>query len=102
MGRERLDRLVGRGSSLSSPGLRAHSPSAPSHRNAGGTTFYLVDGGIEAARSAAFEAAGDRDVLVGGGAATIREYLRASLMDEMHLAIDRKSTRLNSSHANIS
>ena len=33
------------------------------------------------------EAAGDRDVLVGGGAATIREYLRASLMDEMHLAI---------------
>jgi dihydrofolate reductase len=53
----------------------------------GGTTFYFVDGGIEAARSAAFEAAGDRDVLVGGGAATIREYLRASLMDEMHLAI---------------
>jgi dihydrofolate reductase len=53
----------------------------------GGTTFYFVDGGIEAALSAAFEAAGDRDVLVGGGAATIREYLRASLIDEMHLAI---------------
>jgi len=46
-----------------------------------------MDGGIEAALSAAFEAAGDRDVLVGGGAATIRQYLRASLIDEMHLAI---------------
>jgi len=53
----------------------------------GGTTFHFVDDGIEAALSAAFEAAGDRDVLVGGGAATIRQYLRASLIDEMHLAI---------------
>ena len=63
-----------------------HHPHPPIEMQ-GGTTFYFVDGGIEAARSAAFEAAGDRDVLVGGGAATIREYLRASLMDEMHLAI---------------
>jgi dihydrofolate reductase len=53
----------------------------------GGTTFYFVDDGIEAARSAAFEAASGRDVLVGGGAATIRQYLRASLIDEIHLAI---------------
>jgi dihydrofolate reductase len=53
----------------------------------GGTTFHFVDGGIEAALSAAFEAADGRDVLVGGGAATIRQYLRASLIDEMHLAI---------------
>ena len=63
-----------------------HHPHPPIEMH-GGTTFYFVDGGIEAARSAAFEAAGDRDVLVGGGAATIRECLRASLMDEMHLAI---------------
>jgi dihydrofolate reductase len=53
----------------------------------GGTTFYFIEGGIEAALSEALEAAGDRDVLVGGGAATIRQFLRASLIDEMHLAI---------------
>jgi dihydrofolate reductase len=53
----------------------------------GGTTFHFVDSGIEAALSAAFEAAGDQDVLVGGGAATIRQYLRASLIDELHLVI---------------
>jgi len=53
----------------------------------GGTTFYFVDGGIEAALRAAHEAAGDRDVLVGGGAATIRQYLRASLIDDLHLVI---------------
>ena len=53
----------------------------------GGTTFHFIDGGIEAALSKAIEAAGERDVLVGGGAATIRQYLRASLIDEMHLAI---------------
>jgi dihydrofolate reductase len=53
----------------------------------GGTIFHFLDGGIESALSAALEAAGDRDVLVGGGAATIGQYLRASLIDEMHLAI---------------
>jgi dihydrofolate reductase len=63
-----------------------HHPHPPIEME-GGTTFYFMDGGIEAALSAAFEAAGDRDVLVGGGAATIRQYLRASLIDEMHLAI---------------
>jgi len=46
-----------------------------------------VADGIEAALNAAVEAAGGRDVLVGGGAATIRHYLRACLIDEMHLAI---------------
>jgi dihydrofolate reductase len=63
-----------------------HYPRRPFEMQ-GGTTFYFVDIGIEAARSAAFEAAGGRDVLVGGGAGTIREYLRASLIDEIHLAI---------------
>src|ERR1700676_1927129 len=53
----------------------------------GGTTFHFVDTGIESALEAAFEAAGGRDVLVGGGAATIGQYLRAALIDEMHLAI---------------
>ena len=63
-----------------------HEPRAPIEMR-GGTTFSFVHGGTEAALSAAFEAAGDRDVLVGGGAATIRQYLRASLIDEMHMAI---------------
>ena len=53
----------------------------------GGTTFHFVDGGIEVALRAASEVAGDRDVLVGGGASTIRQYLRAWLIDELHIAI---------------
>jgi dihydrofolate reductase len=53
----------------------------------GGTTFYFVDGGIEAALTTALEAAAGLDVLVGGGAATIRQYLRSSLIDEMHIAM---------------
>jgi dihydrofolate reductase len=63
-----------------------HQPHTPIQMQ-GGTTFHFVDGGIEAALSAASEAAGDQDVLVGGGAATIRQYLRASLIDEMHLVV---------------
>ena len=63
-----------------------HHPLPPIEMQ-GGTTFYFVDGGIEAALEAAFEAAGDRDVVLGGGAATIRQYFGAGLIDEMHLAI---------------
>jgi dihydrofolate reductase len=53
----------------------------------GGTTFHFVTDGIEAALRAARTAAGDKDVGIGGGVATIREYLKARLVDEMHLAI---------------
>jgi dihydrofolate reductase len=53
----------------------------------GGTTFHFVTDGIEAALARAFEAAGGRDVRLGGGAATIRQYLRAGLVDELDLAI---------------
>ena len=53
----------------------------------GGTTFHFVTDGIEAALERAIEAAGDRDVRLGGGVATIRQYLRAGLINEMHLAI---------------
>jgi dihydrofolate reductase len=52
----------------------------------GGTTFHFVTDGIESALSQAFEAAGDADVRIGGGAATVRQYLEAGLVDEMHLA----------------
>jgi dihydrofolate reductase len=53
----------------------------------GGTTFYFVTGGIEQALLQAKEAANGKDVRVGGGVATIRQYLKAGLVDEMHLAI---------------
>ena len=53
----------------------------------GGTMFHFVTGGIEEALRRAREAAGGADVRIGGGAATIRQYLRARLVDEMHIAI---------------
>jgi dihydrofolate reductase len=53
----------------------------------GGTTFHFVTEGIHAALKQAVEAAAGRDVRVGGGVATIREYLQAGLIDEMHLAV---------------
>jgi dihydrofolate reductase len=52
----------------------------------GGTTFHFVTDGIEAALQRAKEAAGDKDIRIGGGADTIRQYLRAGLIDELHLA----------------
>ncbi len=51
----------------------------------GGTTFHFVSEGIEVALARAFEAAQGKDVRLGGGAATIQQYLRAGLLDEMHL-----------------
>ena len=53
----------------------------------GGTVFHFVTDGIHAALEQARAAAGGRDVRIGGGAATVREYLRARLIDELHLAI---------------
>jgi dihydrofolate reductase len=53
----------------------------------GGTTFHFVSDGIHAALERAMEAAGEKDVRLGGGVATVRQYLVAGLIDEMHLAI---------------
>ena len=53
----------------------------------GGTTFHFVTGGIQDALDRARAAAADRDVLIGGGATTVQQYLRAGLVDEMHLVI---------------
>jgi dihydrofolate reductase len=53
----------------------------------GGTTFHFVTDGIHAALERAGEAANGRDVRLGGGVGTIRQYLRAGLIDEMHAAI---------------
>ena len=52
----------------------------------GGTTFYFVTDGIEAALEQARAAAGDRDVKIGGGVSTVRQYLQAGLIDELHFA----------------
>lgn len=52
----------------------------------GGTTFHFVTGGIEEALDRAKDAAGGKDVRLGGGVAAIRSYLEAGLVDEMHLA----------------
>ncbi len=53
----------------------------------GGTTFHFVTGGIHAALDAARQAAGERDIRLGGGVATVREFLAARLVDELHLAV---------------
>jgi dihydrofolate reductase len=53
----------------------------------GGTTFHFITGGIHAALERATEAAKGQDVRLGGGIATIQQYLRVGLIDEMHFAI---------------
>jgi dihydrofolate reductase len=63
-----------------------HHPRAPL-RMKGGTEFHFVTDGIQAALAMARAAAGERDVRLGGGVATVRQYLGAGLIDEMHLAV---------------
>jgi dihydrofolate reductase len=63
-----------------------HHPRAPIVMN-GGTTFHFVTDGIHAALERAREAAKGQDVRLGGGVSTMRQYLEAGLIDELHLAI---------------
>lgn len=63
-----------------------HHP-RPSLEMAGGTTFHFVTDGIHAALQRAKPAAGELDVRIGGGPATVRQYLQAGLIDEIHLAV---------------
>ena len=63
-----------------------HHPREPIVMN-GGTTFHFVTDGIHAALKRAMDAATGLDVRLGGGVATVREYLSAGLIDELHLAI---------------
>jgi dihydrofolate reductase len=53
----------------------------------GGTTFYFVTEGIEEAAKRAAAAAGGRDVRIGGGVSTVQQYLKAGVIDEMHLVV---------------
>jgi dihydrofolate reductase len=63
-----------------------HHPRAPIEME-GGTTFIFVTEGFEAALDQAKHAAKDRDVKIGGGVETVRQYLRAGLIDELHFAL---------------
>jgi len=62
-----------------------HHPRQPVEMK-GGTTFHFVTDGIHSALQRAKETANGRDVRIGGGVATIQQYLRARLIDELHLA----------------
>lgn len=59
----------------------------PSLEMEGGNIFHFVTGGIHEALSMARAAAGDKDIRIGGGSATIRQYLEAGLIDELHFAV---------------
>jgi len=59
----------------------------PSIPMEGGTTFHFVTGGIHEALKRATEAAGGKDIRLGGGVATVRQYLQERLVDEMHLGL---------------
>ncbi|GAB3771145.1 dihydrofolate reductase family protein [Ramlibacter monticola] len=63
-----------------------HHPRAPLPME-GGTTFHFVTGGIHEALERARDAARGKDIRIGGGVATVRQYLQAGLVDEMHLAV---------------
>ena len=61
--------------------------SRPPLRMTGGTEFRFVTDGIHSALKQARDAAGNRDIRLGGGVSAIRQFLRAGLIDELHLAI---------------
>ncbi len=66
--------------------ILTHHARAPIEMD-GGTTFHFVTGGIHDALAKARDAAGGKDVRIGGGANTIQQYLREGLIDELHIAI---------------
>jgi dihydrofolate reductase len=66
--------------------VHTHHP-RPSLAMDGGTVFHFTDEPIEAVLAKAFEAADGQDVRLAGGAATIRAYLRAGLVDEVHVPV---------------
>ncbi len=63
-----------------------HHPREPIEMK-GGTTFFFVSDGIHSALEQAKAAAGDKDIRIGGGPATVRQYLKERLIDELHLAL---------------
>ena len=85
-GRE-LEGLVGRRAAVSLPVfVLTHHARTPLEMK-GGTEFHFVTEGIQAALEQAKAAAGGSDVRIGGGVSTVRQYLQARLIDELHLAV---------------
>lgn len=82
-----MDRLVGREPPFHHNVFVLTHHARPPLEMDGGTTFHFVTDGIDAARAAAFDAAGNKDVLIGGGASTIRQYWAAGLIDELQLTV---------------
>lgn len=78
---------MGRKPALSPPVFVLTNHARPSLEMEGGTVFHFITDGIETALAGAREAADGRDVRLGGGNATVRQYLNARLVDEMHIAI---------------
>ena len=82
-----LDGVVGKNPPYHVPVfVLTHHP-RPSVRMEGNTTFHFVTEGIQEALDRAREAADGMDVRIGGGASTLQQYLRADLIDELHIAI---------------
>jgi len=87
-GRTTVERLVGRRATVSHARLRADAPRAGApFKMAGVRSFASSPTAFTPLWSRPAAAAGGRDVRLGGGVATIRQYLRAGLIDELHLAI---------------
>jgi dihydrofolate reductase len=63
-----------------------HHPRDPIEME-GGTTFHFITDGIQSALDQAKAAAGDKDIRIGGGPATIRQFLEARLLDKLHLVV---------------
>lgn len=59
----------------------------PALEMAGGTVFHFITDGVHSALEQARRAAGSRDVRIGGGVSTVRQYLREKLIDDLHLAV---------------
>lgn len=66
--------------------ILTHHPRPPIEMR-GGTTFHFVTGGIDEALHAARRVAGSKDVKIGGGTQTVRQYVKAGHVDEIHLAL---------------
>lgn len=66
--------------------ILTHYPRAPVVME-GGTTFHFITGGVEEALAQAKAAAGGKDIKIGGGVSTVRQYLQAGVVDEIHFAI---------------
>jgi dihydrofolate reductase len=79
--------LVGGQSAIPLARVCAYPLLTPTFTINGGTIFHFVDGDIEAALEEAFKAADGEDVRLCGGTSTVQQYLRARLIDEMHIAV---------------